>query len=418
MNKKIKKTLIIGGPILLFFGIAIPLLCILIGNSKTVLITYQSVDANKGTVSNSQETIKIKKDAAGSTAIPKTGYNFVNWTMEGVEVSKEITFVPEKVNGKNLEANYVANFEGKKFNVSFSGNFEGTEYSTVIEETYGSKFILPTEDPVQEFYNFLGWFTEAEEGTQVTDETTVELESDITLYAHWESACVAEGTLITMRDGSMKAIEMIEIGDEIKTFDHETGESSYSEVCFVWETLSASNAFTLHFENSIDVTVIQEHGFYDTTERNYAFINFDNANEYIGHEFYNVDNNNCVELVSVEKVDRKVNAYAIVTADHLNHTANGMLSMCDGIVVYLANVFEYDENMQFDKVDVENSINAYGLFDKAEFLAKYQGWSSEEFDDYNLEYLSIAIGKGIMTQEELEAINEQCIAFNESLLLD
>ena len=327
-------------------------------------------------------------------------------------------FVPEKIKHKNVEATYVANFTASKFNVTFVGNFEGSEYSVTLEETYGEKFVLPEEDPVNNQLFFAGWYTEAEEGEIVTEESIVQITEDTTLYAHWSTSCVAEGTLITLKDGSMKAVETIEIGDEIKTFDHETGLVSYSRVCFVWETLNTENAFTLNFENNVDVTVVEEHGFYDATIRKYAFINYKNVNEYIGHEFYNADTNSLLKLESVNKVNKKVNAYAIVTANHLNHLSNGMLSMCDGIVVYVANIFEYDEDMTFNELDVENSIKAYGLFDKEEFLNKYHGWSSEEFDDYNLEYLSIAIGKGYLTIEELEEINEECIAYNESLLLE
>ena len=242
----------------------------------------------------------------------------------------------------------------------------------------------------------------------------LDISTDTTLYAHWESACIMEGTLITLKDGSTKPVEDILIGDEIKTFDHFNGVVSYSKVCFIWETLEASNAFTLYFEDDIEVTVIEEHGFYDGSDNRYSFINMENANEYIGHKFYNADTNSYKKLIDVKKLDHKVNAYSIVTSDHYNHLANGMLSMCDGIMTYLANMFIYDNDLSFNDLDVINSINTYGLYDKEEFLNKYQGWSSEEFDDYNLEYLSIVIGKNIMTLEELEAINSQCIAYNES----
>lgn len=37
-------------------------------------------------------------------------------------------------------------------------------------------------------HNFLGWFTEKTGGTQVTEQTTVNAASNISLYAHWETA--------------------------------------------------------------------------------------------------------------------------------------------------------------------------------------------------------------------------------------
>ena len=43
---------------------------------------------------------------------------------------------------------------------------------------------LPT--PIREGYDFLGWWTEPENGAQVTPETVFETETDRTLYAHWQ----------------------------------------------------------------------------------------------------------------------------------------------------------------------------------------------------------------------------------------
>ena len=51
-----------------------------------------------------------------------------------------------------------------------------------IGEAYGE---LPT--PTRKGYNFAGWYTEAEEGTVVTADTTVSAMTDHTLYAHWEA---------------------------------------------------------------------------------------------------------------------------------------------------------------------------------------------------------------------------------------
>lgn len=492
MNSKIKKTLMIGLPILLCLGIAIPILCITLANNKTISISYQTSDANKGTVSIENESVKIKKDAAGSTASAKAGYSFVNWTKDGKEVSTEAKFVPSKENNKNVSATYVANFTPNKYNVSFVGGFEGSTYNVDVEQTFGSNYCFPTINPTREHYNFtgyytelgehvtnetifaetnsvtlyahwagysytvtfdgngsdetfsesiiqyygsnyvlpqnqpvkegfefIGWFTDPDdgEGDQITAEEIVDLTSNITLYAHWEISCVAEGTLITMKDGSKKTVETVEIGDEIRTFDHENGEISSSTVCFIWETLDAkSNVFTLHFEDDSDVTVIQQHGFFDKNENKYVFINLDNAEQFIGHKFYNVDEDKFVELESVEINKGSVNAYTVITANHYNHIANGMLSMCDGIMTYIVNIFKYDDDLSFNKKDVQDSITTYGLFDKDEFLEKYKGWTSEEFDDYNLEYLKIAIGKGYLTLEKLEAINTYYVECNEATL--
>lgn len=60
---------------------------------------------------------------------------------------------------------------------------------TVEEESkviyYGQNYgTLPT--PTREYHTFLGWYTEAEGGTQITEDTIVEVLAPQTLYAHWE----------------------------------------------------------------------------------------------------------------------------------------------------------------------------------------------------------------------------------------
>ena len=47
-------------------------------------------------------------------------------------------------------------------------------------QTYGE---LPA--PVRDGWKFLGWFTEAEAGEEITAEGTVAITADTTLYAHW-----------------------------------------------------------------------------------------------------------------------------------------------------------------------------------------------------------------------------------------
>ena len=479
MEKK-KKLIIIILAIILFLAILFSVLFIIIGNKKTVTISYKSSDASMGLVSKETETVKVKGDLEGSTATANAGYSFVNWTLDGTVVSEEATFVPSKTNKKNVEATYIANFTANKYNVTFVGNyaestynvelqqsynslyvlpeanpekvgytfvgwftateggeqvkadtvfsitseqtlyaqyqantytvtFDGNEsneaYSESISQTYDSLYILPEVLPERLGYDFVGWFTDIEEGEEVTEETIVLITVDQTLYAHWTEACIAEGTLVTMKDGSTKAVENISLGDEVRTFDHETGKISYSTVCFVWKSELVGNIFTLHFTNDIDVTVIDKHGFYDADLNKYVFITLKNINDFIGHRFYNGDLEDFVVLEGYEKVEEKVNAYAIVTSHHLNHLANGMLSMCDGTVEYICNIFEYNDDMTFNKEDIDYSISLYGLTSQEEF-SKYKGWTSQEYDDYNFKYLAIMVGKGIISYEGMQAYSD------------
>lgn len=93
--------------------------------------------------------------------------------------------------------------------VSFDAN-EGsvsTQNKTVLYgENYGT---LPT--PTRTNYDFLGWFTAKDEGTQVTENTEVTNISNHTLYAHWKEK---EGPEVT--DESLKGkISVANYGDKV-----------------------------------------------------------------------------------------------------------------------------------------------------------------------------------------------------------
>lgn len=70
------------------------------------------------------------------------------------------------------------------FTVSFNAN-GGTTPTASKTVTYGSTYgTLPT--PTRQGYEFLGWFTAASGGSQVTSSTTVSITANQPLYAHWK----------------------------------------------------------------------------------------------------------------------------------------------------------------------------------------------------------------------------------------
>lgn len=91
--------------------------------NQLVKIQYQVADGQDtmGSVTRSYDDVKpVTGTPAGSTANAKDGYSFVNWTVNGVEVSKEQVLTPEVVadhakNDKNVfvPTTFVANFQRK-----------------------------------------------------------------------------------------------------------------------------------------------------------------------------------------------------------------------------------------------------------------------------------------------------------------
>lgn len=227
----------------------------------------------------------------------------------------------------------------------------------------------------------------------------------LTVYSN-QDGCFTPDTFITLADGSMIPVKELCVGDEVLVFDHVTGEISTSPVAYIsidkaekWETIS------LMFEGGVTVDVISEHGFFDLTTGGYVMINAENVSEYVGHTFAGMagadgETLGALKLVSYEFGEAGSEAYSVVTAKDLNHFANGMLVFTDGIDG-LYNIFEYGEGMKYDEEAMAADIERYGLY-------TYEDWSDyltyEQFLAYNVQYLKVSVGKGLITEEGIIAL--------------
>ena len=219
-----------------------------------------------------------------------------------------------------------------------------------------------------------------------------------------EGGCYAKGTLITIADGTQKAVEDIKVGDSVLVFNHLTGELDVSPISYVFHDGEKEyEVLKLRFGDAADAEVLFEHGFFDVDSKEYVLINPENAKNFVGHRFYRVTAKNgaydkeIVTLTDYEVYTSQTECYAVVTAGHINSFANGMLSVTDDIKG-LYNIFALDEDMKYDAQKMEEDIQKYGLF-------SYEDWkdfvSEEEFAAFNGAFLKVSIGKGLVTQDEI-----------------
>ena len=118
------------------------------------------------------------------TATPATGYDFVNWTKNGVQVSTNATYIFNTTES----ATYVAHFQLQSFTINVSVN--PTDAGTVTGDgtyDYGTSCTV-TATPIQR-YVFVGW---TEEGNIVSTETsyTFTVTANRNLVANFEMPMV------------------------------------------------------------------------------------------------------------------------------------------------------------------------------------------------------------------------------------
>lgn len=264
-------------------------------------------------------------------------------------------------------------------------------------------------NPSRSGYSFGGWYATADfSGTKYDDIASA---PNGTLYAKWnENACVAAGTLITLADDSQVPVESLTGNEMLLVWNLFTGEFDVAPILFIdSETAGVYEVVTLIFSDGTTLKVIDEHALWDFDLNEYVFMRSDAA-KYIGHWFnkqtYDDDGNMIytrVQLTGVTVATEYTSAWSPVTYGHLCFYVNGMLSM-PGATTGLINIFDVDpDTMTIDEEQYLADIAQYGLFTYDEFAALYPV-PEEIFDAFGGQYLKVAMGKGLLTEEMIGAL--------------
>ena len=354
-------------------------------------------------------------DGRGTYYLDSTMKSMNNWAIA------HDTTLYAKWEERSLEVYiYYAHFNGETYDVldSISIIISGTE----TKQLYVKDF---------EGYTFSYWQAFGSDGPRrkglekVTSSTlTISYEyfegilwyRNIFVYAYYDKNCIAEGSMITLADGSQKAVEDLTGNEQLLVWNLMTGKFDTAPILFIdSDSESKYQVVNLHFSDGTIVKVISEHAFWDFDLNKYVFLRND-ADKYIGHWFNKqITNSNGdmawtkVQLTNVQITSEKTRAFSPVTYSHLCYYVNGMLSI-PGATEGLINIFEVDsQTMQIDIEKFNADIESYGLYSYEEF-SQIVPVTEEVFNAFNGQYLKVAIGKGLTTIEKLQ--NLVAVYFN------
>ena len=220
--------------------------------------------------------------------------------------------------------------------------------------------------------------------------------------------CIAAGTMITLADGNQVPVENLTGNEMLLVWNLETGTYDVAPILFIdSDPMENYEVIKLTFSDDTTVDVISEHGFWDVNLNEYVYLD-EYAADYIGHSFLKQGEQGMTEvtLVDVDIVTEVTMAYSPVTYGHLCYYVNGMLSMPGGIDG-LFNIFEVDgETMKYEEQSMTEDIEKYGLYTYEE-LSALVPVTEEMFDAVNAQYLKVAVGKGMITVEQIGRLIER-----------
>ena len=150
------------------------------GATVSLTVTWDA-GSNGGTIDGKaaySETVQPNSKPTIPASLPvKKGNSFKGWytAKTGGKLYNTVTSI-------TASATFYAQFTANIYAVTWD---IGTGRSETTQQTYGEKLVLPTE-PTRKNAEFLGWFTEANGGMQVTANDVFTETADKTYYAHWE----------------------------------------------------------------------------------------------------------------------------------------------------------------------------------------------------------------------------------------
>ena len=150
------------------------------GATVSLTVTWDA-GANGGLIDGKiaySETVQPNSKPTIPASLPvKKGHSFKGWytAKTGGKLYNTVTSI-------TASTTFYAQFEANQYVVTWD---IGTGKTETTNQAYGEKLVLPTE-PERKNAEFLGWFTEATGGTQVTANDVFTETADKTYYGQWE----------------------------------------------------------------------------------------------------------------------------------------------------------------------------------------------------------------------------------------
>jgi hypothetical protein len=291
------------------------------GTPQTSSVVTGAVYTPEGDPDNWAVPMSAAFTALGSVNF--SGIRSAPVTNNGVTISTD--FPPASITITNVSVG----FNSKAATVDFTANITQSETATIFFDwaaggTFGGPYTLQVNPGVNTYTSpMLGL---SGSGSDLTTEITIALGVNActsNIYTgSWSVICLVEGTMVTMADGSYKAIEDVRYNDLIRVWNFDLGEFSEALPVFVKQEETHSEHYQFTFS---DGTVLRTVGHHVFNKQAGAFTMLVRDTTPVGTITFN-ELGEEVTLISKETIQEPVKFYNVWTQYHLNLFAQGILT--------------------------------------------------------------------------------------------
>ncbi len=141
--------------------------------------------------------------------------------------------------------------------------------------------------------------------------------------------CLVAGSLITMADGTEVPIELIKVGDKLKTYDVDNRCIAVGEVSWVQETKFVDGYFEITADDGTLIKITGEHPMFIMSKNNKGKFLVVNKVK-VGQSFLN-KNNDLVKIIKKEYITKNVAVHNVTIDKYHNYFGAGVLCHNTGL---------------------------------------------------------------------------------------
>jgi hypothetical protein len=302
--------------------------------------------ANGGTLNGKMALVRISNTAKYlAPFIPTTTYTvdantrlFLGSVAPTVDATARVTTnngvttsvdVPVIVPATMTITNVSVGFESRAATVDFASTVSTSTTGTIFFEWFGGgEFSGPhtlTVNPGANTYTSpdLGLYGSGSDlTTQITIDSGLNGCTSNIYTGAWSVVCLVEGTMVTMADGSYKAIEDVRYNDLLRVWNFDLGEFSEALPVFVKQEETHDKHYRFTFSDGTVLCTVGHHVF---NKQAGAFTMLVRDTTPVGTITFNEQGEE-VTLISKETIEEPVKFYNVWTQYHLNLFAQGILT--------------------------------------------------------------------------------------------